>query len=125
MVRLKTKETDPGITDNHLAMLKRKRDKWHQDYELEKEVREDLRVKMFFEKFPYYYDVSDRLPERYRYVIESYYGVNGPRMTTTQIGQVIPNMSDPGKPLTRQAVHLILKQSLAALASLNPDRLTP
>jgi hypothetical protein len=123
MVRLKTKETDPGITDNHLDMLKRKREKWHKDYELEKEVREDLRVKMFFSKFPYYHDVSDRLPERYRFVLELYYGIGAPRMTTTQIGHHLPNLSQPGKPLTRQAVHLILKQSLAALASLNPERL--
>jgi DNA-directed RNA polymerase sigma subunit (sigma70/sigma32) len=119
-IPIKTKENSPGITDAHLAMLAKQREQWNRDYALVKSVREDTRVKKFYEKFPYWDKVKSQLPDRYRAVIEAYYGLGTTRLTTTQIGEEMPVN---GKPITRQAVHLILKQALAALSGLNPDRL--
>ena len=115
--RPKTPEKNPEITASHFEMLARKREKWAKDYSLVKYAKEKTREQVFYQQYFYWDEVKASMPELCRLIIELYYGLGTPRLTTTQIGEELPIN---GKPRTRQAIHLMLQKGLDILDSKNP-----
>ena len=102
----------PGITPEHLALLEKKRASWHKCHDSKKETK-DLNVRTeFLAKYPNWYVLKEQIPEQWRAIVESYYGIDTQRLSTTEIGEEMPI---DGKPRTRQAIHQLLKKAIAKL----------
>jgi hypothetical protein len=109
-------EKTPGVSPEHLALLERKRASWHKCYGPVREARDNAKKRKFLATYPDWYELRDEMPEQWVIVIESYYGIDTERLTTTEIGY---ELHIDGKPRSRQAIHLILKKAIAWLD--NPE----
>jgi DNA-directed RNA polymerase sigma subunit (sigma70/sigma32) len=109
-------EDTPGVTPEHLDLLERKRKSWLKNYEPVKQAKDILVRDTFLEKYPKWHEMKTQIPEQWRAILESYYGIDTERLTTTEIGEEMP-LND--KPRTRQAIHQILKKAIARLELLN------